>query len=147
MNIMKKIIATIVLFAYYSSLTAQINVPKINTETASGVLKDFVKPPAIGDIAGTSNGITDLLSSKLSLPGTQKPGLTDAISGFLTSKKSITGLAGSNPTSYLSKFNPLQKGLFGKMKGIMGASVFTKFLGLKPMGSNITGNALSHLFF
>ena len=65
----------------------------------------------------------------------------------LKQKKDITGLADSNPTSYLSKFNPLQQGLFGKLKGIIGASTFTKFLGLKPSGSGIAGNALSHLFF
>jgi hypothetical protein len=145
---MKRVIVLFCLFAFYSISQAQIGIPKVNSASgASALLKDFVKPPAIGDIAGTSTGITDLLSSKLSLPGTQKPGLSDAISGFLTSKKGITGLAGSNPTSYLAKFNPLQKGLFGKMKGIMGASAFTKFLGLKPSGSNIAGNALSHLFF
>ena len=101
------------MFVYHSSLTAHINVPKINTETASGVLKDFVKPPAIKDIAGTSTGITDLLSSNSHYRVHKKPGLTDGISGFLTSKKSITGLAGSNPSSYLAKFNPLQKVLFG----------------------------------
>jgi hypothetical protein len=81
------------------------------------------------------------------LPSAQKPKLTDMVSGFLTSKKGITGLADSNPTSYLSKFNPLQQGLFGKMKGLIGASAFTKFLGLKPSGNNIAGNALSNLFF
>jgi hypothetical protein len=83
----------------------------------------------------------------LSLPSGQKTGLADAISGFLTRKKDIVGLADTNPTSYLSKFNPLQKGLFDKIKGIVGASAFTKFLGLKPAGDKAAGNVLSNLFF
>jgi hypothetical protein len=57
------------------------------------------------------------------------------------------GLDAINPTSYLAKFNPLQQGLFGKINGIMGASAFTKFLGMKPSGNNIAGNALSNLLF
>ena len=86
---MKKIIATIVLFAYYSSLTAQINVPKINTETASGVLKDFVKPPAIKDIAGTSTGITDLLSSNSHYRVHKNQDLQMASAVFLPAKKTL----------------------------------------------------------
>ncbi len=127
---------------------AQVTVPKTPVNTAAATaIKDFIKPPAIGDIGGTTSGIVDMLTSKLALPGSQKPKLTEAISSFLTSKKGITGLADTNPAGYLSKFNPLQKGLFSKLKTTMGAAAFTKFLGLKPSGSNIAGNALSNLFF
>jgi len=139
---MKKFILAFVLFACYSIGSAQVTVPKTTVST-----KDFIKPPAIGDVGKTTSGIVDDLTSKLSLPAAQKPKLIDAISGFLTKKKDITGLANTNPTSYLSKFNPLQKGLFDKLKGIMGASTFTKFLGLKPSGSDAAGNLLSNLFF
>ena len=139
---MKKIILAFVMFACYSIGSAQVTVPKTAVST-----KDFIKPPAIGDVGKTTNSIVDDLTSKLSLPATQKPKLIDAISGFLTKKKDITGLANTNPTSYLSKFNPLQKGLFDKLKGIMGASAFTKFLGLKPSGSGAAGNLFSNLFF
>jgi len=145
---MKKIIAVLLITAFYSVSQAQITVPKITPNVGeTSALKDFVKPPVIGDIGGTSSGIVDLLTSKLALPDTQKPKLMDAISSFLTDKKKITNLADTNPADYLAKFNPLQKGLFGKMKGIMGAAAFTKMLGLKPTGSNIAGNALSNLFF
>ena len=139
---MKKILLAFVLFACYGICEAQVTVPK----TVPSV-KDFIKPPAIGDITKTTTGIVGDLMSKLKLPGTQKSGLTDAISGFLTKKKDIVGLADTNPTSYLSKFNPLQKGLFDKIKGIVGATNFTKFLGLKPSGTGAAGNILSNLFF
>lgn len=139
---MNKFILAFVLFASYSICDAQVTVPK----TVPSV-KDFIKPPAIGDITKTTSGIVSDLMSKLSLPKTQQSGLTSAISGFLGKKKDIVGLADTNPTSYLSKFNPLQKGLFDKIKGIVGATNFTKFLGLKPSGSGAAGNILSNLFF
>src|SRR5436190_24256981 len=139
---MKKITLVLLLMTSFGICSAQVTVPKTTPST-----KDFIKPPAIGDIDKTTSSVIDDLTSKLSLPAAQKPNLTDVISGFLKQKKDITGLADTNPTDYLSKFNPLQKGLFGKLKGIMGASTFTKFLGLKPSGSGIAGNVLSHLFF
>ena len=143
---MKKIILAFTLLLGYSFCVAQISLPKTDPGSVS-IPKDFVKPPAIGDVSKTTGGIVNDLSSKLSLPAAQKPQLTDAIGGFLNQKKGIAGLANTNPTDYLSKFSGLQKGLFGKMKGIMGATNFTKFLGLKPSGSGIGGNVLSNLFF
>lgn len=141
---MKRII---VLFVFSFSIHygfAQISLPKAD---ASSLVKNFVKPPAIGDIGKTTSGITDLLGSKLSLPDAKLPAITDAVSGFLKKKQGILGLADTNPTDYLSKFNPLQSDLFGKLKGIMGAAAFTNFLGLKPSGNDIAGNLLSNLFF
>ena len=139
---MKKLILAFALFACYGTSQAQVTVPKTTVST-----QDFIKPPAIGDIDKTTSSVVDDLTSKLSLPAAQKPKLIDAIGGFLKQKKDIIGLADTNPTDCLSKFNPLQKGLFGKLKGIMGSSIFTKFLGLKPSGSGAAGNILSNLFF
>ena len=139
---MKKIVLAFLLIASFEICNAQVTVPKTTSST-----KDFIKPPAIDDVDKTTSSVVDELTSKLSLPAVQKPNLINVISGFLKQKKDITGLADSNPTNYLSKFNPLQQGLFGKLKGIIGASAFTKFLGLKPSDSGIAGNVLSHLFF
>ena len=139
---MKKIVLAFLFIASFGICNAQVTVPKTTPST-----KDFIKPPVIDDVDKTTSSVVDDLTSNLSLPVAQKPKLTDLISGFLKQKKDITGLADSNPTNYLSKFNPLQQGLFGKLKGIIGASAFTKFLGLKPSGSGIAGNVLSHLFF
>jgi len=139
---MKKIVLAFLLIASFEICNAQVTVPKTTSST-----KDFIKPPAIDDVDKTTSSVVDELISKLSLPAVQKPNLINVISGFFKQKKDITGLADSNPTNYLSKFNPLQQGLFGKLKGIIGASAFTKFLGLKPSGSGIAGNVLSHLFF
>ena len=121
---------------------AQIKVPSGTTD----VLKNFTEPPAIGDIGKTAGGIADLLGSKLSLSGDQKKSTLDAVTGFLKDKQGIMGLVKSNPADYLKKFNPLQSGLFSKLKTILGAAKFANFMGLKPT-KDIAGNLLSNLFF
>lgn len=140
---MKKVLFFIGFFALTATLKAQITLPKTDV---SSLTKNFVKPPAIGDIGKTTSGIMGLLGG-LGLSDTQKPKLSEAISGFLGQKKGILGLADKNPADYLAKFNPLQKGLFDKMKGIMGSTMFSKFLGMKPSGNNIGTSLLSNLFF
>lgn len=141
---MKKLLLLVSVSLSVSLVNAQLSVPKVNASDAASALSGFIKPPAIGDVKGTTKSITDMLTKQLSLPAAQTPKLTDAISGFLGQKKGILGLATSNPADYLKKFNPLQQGLFGKMKGIMGAAAFSKFLGMKPSGA---GSVLSNLFF
>ena len=133
------------------SLTqAQINLPKVAgvpLKSASSSLGNFIAPPAIGDIAGTSGKVVQQLTSQLGLPAAQAGQLNNVVSGFLKQKQGIMGLAGSQPSAYLSKLAPMQKGLFSQMKGIMGAAAFSKFLGMKPKGSAVAGNVLSNLFF
>lgn len=141
---MKKIIFLILCTITVSVANAQVTLPAGVPKDASAVLKNFTAPPAIGDITKTTGGITDALMSQLKLPGTQKSGITDAIGLFLKSKSGFMDLATKSPKDYLAKFNPLQSGLFGKLKGIMGAAKFAQFLKLKPAGA---GNILSNLFF
>jgi hypothetical protein len=144
---MKKFLFLTVMAAFlviYSN--AQISIPKVDASAAAKVATSFIKPPAIGDINKTTSAIVDQLTGKLTLPLTQKPLLTQAISGFLTNKNTILALANTDPKQYLAKFNPLQSGLFSKFQGIMGAAKFASFLKLKPTG-NIAGNVLSNLFF
>jgi hypothetical protein len=144
---MKKLLLMMLLAGIWVTSQAQIKMPKVDTNAATSALTDFVKPLDIGDVTKTSGGITDMLTSKLGLPASQKTDLNKAIGSFLTDKKGILGLAAKNPTDYLAKFNPLQQGLFGKLKGIMGASAFTKLMGLKPSSKNAATDILSHLFF
>jgi hypothetical protein len=91
--------------------------------------------------------VVQQLTSQLGLPAAQAGPLNNVVSGFLKQKQGIMGLAGSQPSAYLSKLAPMQKGLFSQMKGIMGAAAFSKFLGMKPKGSAVAGNVLSNLFF
>jgi hypothetical protein len=126
--------------------SAQISLPGAKKD-ATGALSQFIAPPAFSDVGKTASSIGESLITQLALPSAKKPELESAIGSFLTDKKGIMGLAQSNPANYLTKFNPLQKGLFGKFKTIMGAAAFGKFMGLKPSGKNISGNVLSNLFF
>jgi len=145
---MKKFFLLAITCIALSNAQAQLSLPKTAdvTKAASSALGSFIAPPKLGDITGTTNSVVDKLTSQLSLPAAQKAPLTDAIGGFLKQKQGIMSLAGSDPTAYLSKFAPLQQGLFGKMKGILGAANFSKFLNMKPSGSG-AGNVLSNLFF
>jgi len=145
---MKKILLLAITCFVLNQTNSQISLPKTAdvTKAATSALGSFIAPPKLGDITGTTNSVVDKLSSQLSLPAAQKGPLTDAVGGFLKQKQGIMGLAGSDPTAYLSKFAPMQQGLFGKMKGIMGAGNFSKFLNMKPGGSG-AGNVLSNLFF
>ncbi|MEY2639677.1 MAG: hypothetical protein RIR90_1159 [Bacteroidota bacterium] len=142
---MKKIIcAFVITICGLTAAEAQLSLPKSVQDAASSAVKNFVKPPAIGDVGKTTGSIVNELTSKLGLGAAQKPQLTDAIGSFLKDKSGILNLAGTNPKDYLAKFNPLQQGLFGKLKGILGAAKFADFLKLKPSGA---GSALSNLFF
>jgi hypothetical protein len=139
---MKKLLLMLGLVAgTFTVSNAQIKLP-----STGDITKNFTAPPAIGDIGKTAGGIADLLGSKLKLGGDQKKSALDAITGFLGDKEGILGLAKTNPADYLKKFNPLQSGLFSKLKGIFGAAKFADFLKLKPT-SGIATNLLSNLFF
>ena len=140
---MKKTFLLVAIALFSISAMSQITVPKVAAPDAT-TIGNFIKPPAIGDITKTTGSIVETLTGKLALPAAQKPALTSAISGFLGSKNSIMDLAGKNPTAYLNKFNPMQAGLFSKIKTIIGAAKFANFLKLKPPDS---GNVLSNLFF
>ena len=82
---MKKLTLAFLLITSFGICGAQVTVPKTTPS-----IKDFIKPPVIGDVDKTTSSIVDDLTSKLSLPTVQKPNLIDVISGFLKQKKDIT---------------------------------------------------------
>ncbi len=145
---MKKLGLLLMLLLIGLMVEAQVTLPKmpVSKDVVGTTLKNFIAPPPIGDIGKTTDGVVGKLMSSLALGADKKPALTSAISGFLKDKQGFIGLAKSAPAEYLSKFNPLQKGLFGKLKSTIGAAAFTKFMGLKPAGGDAT-NVLSNLFF
>jgi hypothetical protein len=145
----KKSFFILLIIGWSTLVHAQLNLPKSTdiTKAATSSLTNFIAPPALGDVAGTSQKVVSQLTSQLGLPAAQAGPLNTVVSGFLKQKKGIMGLAGSNPTAYLQKLAPMQKGLFSQMNGVMGAAAFSKFLGMKPKGSGAAGNVLSNLFF
>lgn len=98
------------------------------------------------DVKSTANAILGKLGPALALTNTQKPGVLTAVTGFLKDKSGILGLLKTDKAAYTSKFAGLQSGLFGKLKTILTAAQYAKFLGLKPKAGD-TANALSQLFY
>ena len=145
---MKKFLLLLVVLSAGLIAEGQITMPKVPStqDLTNSALKNFIAPPAIGDLGKTTSGITDKLMSSLGLASGAKSGLSSLIGGFLKEKQGFLGLAKTDPAQYLSKFSPLQSGLFGKLKSQLGEAVFSKFLGLKPAGGDAT-NILSNLFF
>lgn len=98
------------------------------------------------DVKSTANAILGKLGPALALTNTQKPTVLTAVTGFLKDKSGILGLLNTDKAAYTSKSASLQSGLFGKLKTILTAAQYAKFLGLKPKAGD-TANALSQLFY
>ena len=133
------IVSTVFVYAQPASL----NTGARNAAT----VKNFIKPPALGDIGKTATSITNALSGRLGVASNQQSALQGIITGFLTDKTKLLPLATSNPAGYLQQFNPLQQTMLGKLRGILGTARFGQMMNLKPTGNNIAANPLSHLFY
>ena len=64
----------------------------------------------------------------------------------MKSKSEILPLATSDKSKYTTQLNALTSNLTSKLKPILTASQYTKFLGLKPT-TNTASNVLSQLFY
>lgn len=98
------------------------------------------------NIKNLTTSILNKLVPALKITDDQKPGVTDAISGFLVEKSEILPLKQSDVASYTSKQNSLFSTLKSKLGSVLTGNQFTKFLGMKPK-KNDTKNALWNLFF
>ena len=98
------------------------------------------------DVKSLTSSILGKLTPSLGLSDKQKPGVTDAISGFLTKKSDILPLLTSNPASYATKQSGLFNSLKSKLSGILIGNQLNKFLSLKPK-TNDPSNLLSHLVY
>ncbi|MXV49773.1 hypothetical protein GS399_02235 [Pedobacter sp. HMF7647] len=98
------------------------------------------------DVKSITNSVMQTLVPSLNLTSTQKPGITDIVSGFLTKKADILPLKASNPTSYKSKFGSLFGSLKSQLGGALTSGQLTKFLSLKPK-TDSPSNVLSNLFY
>ncbi|NSL87368.1 hypothetical protein ECE50_011035 [Chitinophaga sp. Mgbs1] len=120
------------------------------TTTQAQSLLDKAQKAAAGTQSPLGNGIASSILGKLTpalgLTNAQQPKVLNLVTGFLKQKAGILPLQQANPAAYTSKFAGLQGGLFSKLKLLLTAAQYTKFLGLKPK-TNDAGNVLSQLFF
>ncbi|RPD38835.1 hypothetical protein [Chitinophaga barathri] len=139
---MKKLLALLFIITATISLTYAQN-PLDKAKSAAGGAQ--LQTPKL-DVGSAANSILGKLTPALGLTEKQKPNVLSSVTGFLKDKSGILGMAQTDKAGYASKFAGLQGGLFGKLKTILTATQYTKFLGLKPKTNDPT-NALSQLFF
>ena len=122
-------------FVFVAATTVEAQTPQVKLPAATTGF----------DVKSLTSGIMGKLAP-LALTAAQNTKVTSAVTDFLTKKSGILGLATSKPAEYATKFAGLNSGLLSSMKGILTASQYTKFLGLKPKTNDAT-NVLSQLFY
>ena len=98
------------------------------------------------NIEGNVNAILSKLNTALTLTDVQKTKLPDVITAFLNQRTLILPLANSNAKTYDTKLKSLHNGFYRKLKTILTAEQYARFLELKPT-DNDTTNVLSQLYY
>ena len=98
------------------------------------------------NIEGNVNAILSKLNAALTLTDVQKTKLPDVITAFLNQRTLILPLANSNAKTYDTKLKSLHNGFYRKLKTILTAEQYARFLELKPT-DNDTTNVLSQLYY
>jgi hypothetical protein len=98
------------------------------------------------NIEGNVNAIVSKLNTALTLTDIQKTKLPDVITAFLNQRALILPLANSNAKTYDTKLKSLHNGFYRKLKTILTAEQYARFLELKPT-DNDTTNVLSQLYY
>ncbi len=120
-----------------------------NAQISTSSLKNTAKKVSTAtglDVNSVSEKIMSKLTTALTLTKDQQPKVLATVTNFLKSKSEILALAGSDKSKYNTQLNALTTDLTSKLKPILSASQYTKFLGLKPT-TNTASNVLSQLFY
>ena len=120
-----------------------------NAQISTSSLKNTAKKVSTAtglDVNAVSEKIMSKLTTALTLTKDQQPKVLATVTNFLKSKSEILALAGSDKSKYNTQLNALTTDLTSKLKPILSASQYTKFLGLKPT-TNTASNVLSQLFY
>lgn len=120
-----------------------------NAQISTSSLKNTAKKVSTAtglDVNSVSEKIMSKLTTALTLTKDQQPKVLATVTNFLKSKSEILALAGSDKSKYNTQLNALTTDLTSKLKPILSATQYTKFLGLKPT-TNTATNVLSQLFY
>lgn len=120
-----------------------------NAQISTSSLKNTAKKVSTAtglDVNAVSEKIMSKLTTALTLTKDQQPKVLATVTNFLKSKSEILALAGSDKSKYNTQLNALTTDLTSKLKPILSATQYTKFLGLKPT-TNTASNVLSQLFY
>lgn len=141
---MKKIYLIFALsFGFLLSANAQVSTSSLK----SVAKKATTAATATGiDVNSVSEKVMTKLTTALALTKDQQPKVLSTVTNFLKSKSEILPLATSDKSKYTTQLNALTSNLTSKLKPILTAAQYTKFLGLKPT-TNTASNVLSQLFY
>ena len=120
-----------------------------NAQISTSSLKNTAKKVSTAtglDVNSVSEKIMSKLTTALTLTKDQQPKVLATVTNFLKSKSEILPLAASDKSKYTTQLNTLTLNLTSKLKPILTAAQYTKFLGLKPT-TNTARNVLSQLFY
>ena len=120
-----------------------------NAQISTSSLKNTAKKVSTAtglDVNAVSEKIMSKLTTALTLRKGQQTKVLATVTNFLKSKSEILALAGSDKSKYNTQLNALTTDLTSKLKPILSATQYTKFLGLKPT-TNTATNVLSQLFY
>ena len=120
-----------------------------NAQISTSSLKNTAKKVSTAtglDVNAVSEKIMSKLTTALTLTKDQQPKVLATVTNFLKSKSEILALAGSDKSKYNTQLNALTTDLTSKLKPILSATQYTKFLGLKPT-TKTASNVLSQLFY
>ena len=120
-----------------------------NAQISTNSIKNTAKKVSTAtglDVNAVSEKIMSKLTTALTLTKDQQPKVLATVTNFLKSKSEILALAGSDKSKYNTQLNALTTDLTSKLKPILSATQYTKFLGLKPT-TNTATNVLSQLFY
>ncbi len=141
---MKKIFLTVFLFSgALICANAQISTSKLQSAAKQATT---AASAAELDVNSLKTSIMSKLTSGLNLTTAQQPKVSEAVTSFLTEKSKIVNLAKTDSNTYKTKLASLTSNLSSKLKTVLTAAQYTKFLGLKPTTSTAS-NVLSQLFF
>nr|WP_295874935.1 hypothetical protein [uncultured Chitinophaga sp.] len=138
---MKKVFLPMLCVWFFSAASVQAQSILDQAKKTAGTVQN-----PLANYGGVASSILSKLTPALGLTAVQQPKVTDLVTGFLKQKAGIMPLQQSNPAAYASKLSGLQGGLFSKLKLLLTAAQYTKFLGLKPK-TNDVANVLSQLFY
>jgi len=119
-----------------------------NAQISTGALQDAVNKASTAgfDVNALSSSVLSKLTPSLSLTDVQKPQVSSLITTFLQQKSKILNLSTTDKVKYAAQLAGLISTLQAKLKPVLSASQFTKFLNLKPT-TNTPTNVLSQLFY
>jgi len=131
---MKKLLLAATLLLGAPAMTASLS--SCSTLLKGVDVNNLQRIGKVANVIGTANEITGVLGNTLGLNSNQNASLTDVFTNYINNTNDIASLAGMYPKSYAKELLGLNKGVLGKLEGILTAAQYAKLLGLGGQGAS-----------